>query len=198
MVRNTQSNKVFYSGLASSVLNDVEEGQQVKRLLLPTILTSLLYIILIPHSSFASDDKLPACIQNISDFKCFYENRYRTYQIDNRLFWKHWRHHEARATACTSTKDTARFISLVIGSDGELAEAMYEFIENLVLSNVACFLTAAETLDDNVVNHLIRYYVMTPLYHDPSDTLPLVEKELTNNKYKRFNKLYFAIKKTKS
>jgi hypothetical protein len=168
----------------------------MKRLLLPTILTSLL--LLSPLFSFASEEKLPACIQNTSDFKCFYENRYRTYQIDNKLFWKHWRHHEAKANACTSRKATAQFISLVVGSDGELAEAMYEFIENLVINNVACFLAAAETLDDNVMDHLIRYYLMTPLYHEPSETLPLIEKELKKTEYPRFNKLYFKIKKTKS
>ncbi len=168
----------------------------MNRILLP----AALFIISIsaPSFTFASDDKLPACIQNTSDFKCFYENRYRIYQIDNKLFWKRWRYHEARAQECTSTKATAQFISLVIESDGELAEAMSEFIENLVLSNVACFLKAAETLDDDVMNHLIRYYVMTPLYHDPSETLPLIEKELRKNKYSRFSKLYFKIKETKN
>ena len=155
------------------------------------------FLISVSSPAFASDDKLPACIQNLSDFKCFYDNRYRTYQTDNKLFWKHWRHHEAQANACTSGKATAQFLSLVIGSDGELAEAMYEFIEKLVLSNAACVLSAAETLDDNVMNHLIRYYVMTPLYHEPSETLPIIEKELKKNNYPRFSKLYFKIKEKK-
>lgn len=167
----------------------------MKRLLFLSTLT--LALLLISPFSFASDEKLPTCIQNLSDFKCFYENRYRTYQIDNKLYWKHWRHHESEANACTSRKATAQFISMVIGSDGELAEAMSEFIEKIVLSNVACFLSAAETLDDNVMNHLIRYYVMTPLYHEPSETLPLIEKELKKNNYPRFNKLYFKIKNKK-
>ncbi len=167
----------------------------MKRSLILTILSS--FLLAISPASFASDDKLPACIQNISDFKCFYDNRYRIHQIDNKLFWKHWRHHEAEANACTSRKATAQFISMVIGSDGELAEAMSEFIEKLVLSNTTCFLSAAETLDDNALNHVIRYYVMTPLYHEPSETLPIIEKELKKNNYPRFKKLYFKIKNKK-
>lgn len=167
----------------------------MKRPLILTIFTS--FLLAISPSAFASDGKLPACIQNISDFKCFYDNRSRTYQIDNKLFWKHWKHHEAAANACSSRKATAQFISMVIGSDGELAEAMYEFIEKLILSNAACFLSAAETLDDNALNHLIRYYVMTPLYHEPSETLPIIEKELKKNNYPRFTRLYFKTKNKK-
>ena len=165
----------------------------MKWLLFRTILISSL-LLSSALFSFAFDEKLPACIQNTFDFKCFYENRQRTYQVDYELFWVHWRYHEAKANACTSRKATAQFISLVIGSDGELAEAMGEFIENLILKNVACFLTSAETLDDNVMEHLIRYYVKELLYHETSDILPLIEKELNKKKYPRFNKLYFKAK----
>jgi hypothetical protein len=169
----------------------------MNRLLFSTLFLASIMLLRVT-SAMAADESLPACIQYISDFNCFQENRDRIYQIDNKLFWKHWLHHEALAKACTSRKATARFISLVIGSDGELGEAIAKFIENLILNNVGCFLAAAETLDDHVVNHLIRYYVMTPTYHEPSETLPLIERELKRKGYPRFKKLYFEIKKTKS
>ena len=168
----------------------------MKNLLRLAFLTAL--VLWNPLLSFASDDKLPACIQNISDIKCFQDNFNRTYQLDYKLFWKHWRHHEANANACTSKKATAQFISVVTRCDGEVAEAMYEFLEKLIIGNVSCFLAAAETLDDNTMNHLVKYYIMTPLYHEPSETLPLIEKELRKNKYPRFNDLYFKVKKTKN
>jgi hypothetical protein len=160
----------------------------------------ILIVLILPSSriTFAVDDKLPACIENLSEIKCFQGNFYRTYRIDYKLFWKHWRYHEANANACTSKKATADFLSVVTQCDGEVAEAMYEFLEKLIINNVSCFLSAAETLDDNTMNHLVKYYIMTPLYHEPSETLPLIEKELKKNKYPRFNTLYFKVKKTKN
>jgi len=141
------------------------------------------------------NDVLPACIHRLSDFKCFQQNFMRTYERDNKLFWQHWRHHESKAKACTSLRDTSQFLSLVQRCDGELAEAMYEFIEKLSISKVTCFLRAAEKLDDKILDHLIRYYVMTPLYHDPVETVPLIENELKKKNYPRFKKLYFELKK---
>ena len=73
---------------------------------------------------------------------------------------------------------------------------MHELIQNMVLSDVACFLGAAEKLDDNVMEHLIQHYIMTPLYHEPSETLPVIEKELQKGRYSRYNKLYFNIRKS--
>lgn len=158
----------------------------------------LLFSAVLIRLSFAStNDDLPSCIHNLSDFKCFQQNFMMTYEKDNKLFWQHWRHYESEAKGCNSRPATSRFISMVIRSDGELAEAMYEFIENLILSNATCFLSAAEKLDDNVLDHLIRYYVMTPLYHEPSETLPIIEDELKKKSYPRFNKRYLEIKKAR-
>lgn len=145
----------------------------------------------------SANDDLPACIHNLSDFNCFQQNFMTTYEKDNKLFWQHWRHHENKAKSCTSRQATSQFISIIKRSDGELAEAMYEFVENLILSSSACFLSAAESLNDNVLDHLVRYYVMTPLYHEPSETLPIIESELKKKSYPRFKKLYFEIKNAK-
>jgi len=168
----------------------------MKKNILPVIL--FLFFSLTLHPSFAAaTDDLPACIRNLSDFSCFQQNFRKTYDKDNKLFWQHWRHHESQAMACTSSQATSQFISMVKGSDGELAEAMYEFIEKLILSNAACFLGAAEKLNENILDNLIRYYVMTPLYHEPAETLPIIESELKKKNYPRFKKLYFEIKNAK-
>jgi hypothetical protein len=84
----------------------------------------------------------------------------------------------------------------VVQSDGELAEAMSEFIENLVLTNVGCFLSAAERLDDGTMKHLIRFYLMTPLYHEQSEILPIIERALKKGQFPKFDDAYFNISKS--
>ncbi len=83
-----------------------------------------------------------------------------------------------------------------MGSDGELSEAVSESIEALILRNTACFLAAVETMDERVAEHLIRYCVMHPVYHEPTDLLPLIEKELKRKGYPHFNKLFSEAKET--
>jgi len=163
----------------------------------------LIYISIISFSvppSFAtqSDNNLPACIKNIDDLECFQKNFKELFQTNNKLFWQHWRHHEAKANSCSSLTFTAKFISLVKKCDGATAEVMAEFIENMILRDSACLIGAAEKLEPDIMRHLIRYYIITPLYHEPSEILPIVEKELQNKKYPKFNKMYTNIKNPKN
>ncbi len=163
----------------------------------------LIYIPIIsfgvlPSFATQSNTNLPACVQNIDDFDCFQKNFKELFQTNNKLFWQHWRHHEDKANSCSSLLFTARFISLVRKCDGATAEVMAEFIENMILRDPACLIGAAEKLEPNIMEHLIRYYILTPLYHEPSEILPIVEKELQKKKNQKFNKIYANIKNSKS
>ncbi len=139
---------------------------------------------------------LPPCIKDLSNFECFQQNLIIFFQTDIELFWWHWNYYEAKAKSCSSLSSTSHFISLVKKCDGALAEVMAEFIETMILDNPQCFLGAAEKLDENVMEHLIRYYIMTPLDHEPSEILPIIEKELQKGHYVRFKKMYYSIIKS--
>lgn len=136
----------------------------------------------------------PPCAHNVSDFNCFRQNLESIYANDNDLFWRSWKHQEDKAKSCSSISVTSNFISLIKQCDGELAEAMAEFIENMIIGKAGCFLSATEKLDNSTKEHLIRYYVMTPLYHEDSDILPVIERQLKKKNYPKFKKLYFEIK----
>jgi hypothetical protein len=139
---------------------------------------------------------LPHCIEDLSNFECFQQNLESFSQTDLDLFWWHWNYYEIKAKSCSSLSSTSQFISLVKKCDGVLAEVMSEFIETMILDNPQCFLGAAEKLDGNVMEHLIRYYIMTPLNHEPPEILPIIEKELQKGHYVRFKKMYYSIIKS--
>jgi tetratricopeptide (TPR) repeat protein len=139
---------------------------------------------------------LPRCIQDLSNFECFQQNLESFFDTDIDLFWGHWNYYECKAKSCSSLSSTSQFISLAEKSDGVLAEVMGDFIETMILKKPRCFLGAAEKLDVNVMEYLIRYYILTPLVHEPSEILPIIEKELRKGNYVRFKKTYYSIKKS--
>jgi len=165
-----------------------------------TFCTSLLFSFLIfalvfPASSASSNDEIPGCANNLSDFPCFQRNFHNIYEEDSKLFWFLWVHHENEAKSCSSLSFTSQFISLVEKCDGVLEETMHEFIENLVLDDVSCLLGSIEKLDDDLVEHLVRFYFRTPLYHQPSEILPIIEKQLKKGRYPKLSKIYFRFLK---
>jgi hypothetical protein len=163
-----------------------------------TLVISLL-VTLFPSVAVAASapPELPSCAHNFSDFNCFRQNLESIYENDNDLFWRSWKYQESKAKSCSSVSFTSNFISLVKKSDGELAEAMAQSVENMILSKLDCFLAAAEKLDYSTKEHLIRYYIMTPLYHEESGILPIIEKELKKKNFPKFKKLYLSIRKNR-
>jgi len=157
-----------------------------------SFLVSFLTIaFIIPISSAPSSDELQDCAKDPSNFPCFRKNFHDIYEADCKLFWELWIHHENEAKSCSSLSLTSQFISLVEDCDGILEEAMHEFIENMVLDDVSCLLGSIEKLDDDTMEHLVRYYFKTPLYHQPSEILPEIEKQLKKGRYPKFKKVYF-------
>jgi len=166
----------------------------VKTLFLACFSFSLLiFAFAIPPSPASSNDKIPICAYNLSDFLCFKQNLHILYEADNKLFWQIWVHHENDAKSCSSLSITSPFISLVEECDGVLAEAMHEFIENMIFDDVLCLLDSTEKLDDDILQYLIRFYFMAPLYHEPSEILPTIEKQLKKKRYPNLYRIYFRI-----
>ena len=98
------------------------------------------------------------------------------YSSDYEGFWKHWNQTRQQAISCSSTRNTAMFLSnaLIMLGNAEVSEANAEVIENLAIANPECLLNGIDALQDSRKELLIKSFLVTPIYKDSSS----IEKAL--------------------
>jgi hypothetical protein len=115
------------------------------------------------------------------------------YEADFEKLWDAYETYKKRALKCRRPQAMADFLSLAnsILINAEVSEGFAEDVEKAIIGKTKCFLEGAILLDDSSLRALIKYFVATPIYHEPDELTRPLEKYRQIGRYNRFMRLYF-------
>lgn len=110
-------------------------------------------------------------------------------------FWRQWHETEKKALSCTDNVVTAKFLSNAITTLGnaEVTEANAESIEKLCLGEPICFLESIQKLQAEEQAKIIRFFLLTPIFHNEEEIRKSLAKHW--NKFESIRELYQRLKK---
>ncbi len=154
-------------------------------------------LVFLASPSFAKTDakKFQAiCPGSPPAIRCLRTHFDALYEADYEKLWDGYRVYEERAMKCVRPQAMADFLSLAdaILINAEVSEGFAEDVEKAVLEKTKCFLEGAILLDESSLRALIKHFVSAPIYHNPEEMRPPLERYRRTSKYSRFMLLYFT------
>jgi hypothetical protein len=116
------------------------------------------------------------------------------YLSDYDSFWKQWRETKEKAMSCTDPDATAKFLSNATKTlqNAEVTEANAQSIEKLALEKPLCLLDSIEKLRAEEQNQIVRFFIVSPVFHDAEEIRKTLERHW--NKYRIIRELYYKLK----
>ena len=103
-----------------------------------------------------------------------------TYAGEYEQYWNAWYQNKILVEQCSSEKKVTLFLQDAVANLGnaERTEANAEVIENVILSNPACFLSSLSALSQDQCKSVVRFFIRQPIFHDQEQ----IEKALKSVK----------------
>lgn len=132
---------------------------------------------------------LSASMVHAEDLNALYQRNYEA-------FFSRWNAQAGLATACTEIDATARFLTdaTEMLGNSEVTEANAAVIEKLCLDRPACLLQAIYSLSPRDQERILRSFMASPLYHEPSELEDALRPLWQNGKYRSLHDHFRRIK----
>jgi hypothetical protein len=123
------------------------------------------------------------CRSNEPAAHCLGEHFAWLYEHDAQGFWSLFEAAQTKASACSSGGNVSAFLSLAssVRGNAEVSEAFAEQVEKLLVSNPRCFLDAAERLPNAVLEDLVQFYLLSPIFVPSKQVADVLDEHLGTN-----------------